>query len=192
MQRTLKLPLSDNFNVPVFELYGYARTYCLLDTGASMAVWCSGVDALHDVFENAVSAGSQALLSGFGGSGEFADVYKIPLLQIRDTLTCIDFRNVYVAVLARIRFGFDLILPAVMFSKTDYKINNCCDVRSLQIYSDRNVFLSITRMRKFTVKEAELLRSELGLEVPSNMETVDSVVCLPQGSGLPAKEMNAF
>lgn len=109
MQKMLQLRLNDSFNVPVFELEGYKETYCLLDTGATMAVWCSGTGYLQEVFRNAVPTGSQVLLSGFGGSGEFAEVYKIPLLELRAKDNCISFRNVYTAVLSRSRFGFDML-----------------------------------------------------------------------------------
>lgn len=175
MQKMLQLRLNDSFRVPVFELEGYKETSCLLDTGAEIAVWCSGRNHFLEIFQDAVNTDTQVLLSGFGGSGEFADVYKIPLLELKSADESIRFRNVYAALLNRSRFGFDFILPAVMFSKTDYKINNCCESPNLQVYFSRDMFLSVTRMRKFTRQEAEALRSEFGIEVPAGMEIVDSL-----------------
>lgn len=103
MQKMLQLRLNDSFHVPVFELEGYKETYCLLDTGATMAVWCSGTGYLQEVFQNAVPTGSQ-----------------------------------------------------------------------------RDMFLSVTRMRKFTHREADILRDKFHIDVPAGMEIIDGINCLPQ------------
>lgn len=178
MQKTLQLQLSKKFEKPVFALEGYLETFCLFDTGASMAVWCSTLAGFLKVFVNSVPAGYKTLLSGFGGSGEFVDVYKIPLLRVGAADNVINFRNVFVAVLAQNRFEFDMILPAVMFSKTDYTVINRCKDRKLQILADRDMFSFKMKVRKFTTKEAAFLKEELGLKVPESLQTFDGTECL--------------
>lgn len=107
MPRMLRFPLSKKFEKPVIELNITEPVKCLLDTGASMAVWCSTLDYFLQIFEYATKAENQTLLSGFGGNGEFVDVFKIPLLRIQAENDEMKFRFVYVAVLNRPRFGVD-------------------------------------------------------------------------------------
>ena len=49
--------------------------FCLFDTGASIAVWCSDVEYFKKSFPKAKDADSKVWLSGFGGDGEIAAVY---------------------------------------------------------------------------------------------------------------------
>ncbi len=88
----------------------------LIDTGANAAVWTAGSDLLMKRFPASVLCEDvRYMISGFGGHGELAAVYKIPTIRIVDDEAngAIQFNNLIVACCERRDFKFKLILPVL-------------------------------------------------------------------------------
>ena len=111
----LRLPLSKRFDKPVVRLPDYGHIFCLFDTGASVAVWCSDVEYFKKSFPKAKDTDSKVWLSGFGGDGEIAAVYSIPEFDNpedeRDAEQCfgIDFGDEHSADPMRDSYSYHLI-----------------------------------------------------------------------------------
>lgn len=93
---------------------------CMLDSGAAIPVWCSGVPALLDTFPTAVlKPDLKSILSGFGTSFEVVDVYNVPKVELCNGSHSIIFENFYLPVTDRKNFGADLIIPSFMFKNSN-------------------------------------------------------------------------
>lgn len=94
---------------------------CMLDTGAAIPVWCSGVAQLVDAFPSAVyKAELKTILSGFGTGFQVAGVYYIPEIEFNNgDGNSLRFTKFYLLVVERRTFGADLIFPSSMLKETN-------------------------------------------------------------------------
>lgn len=59
------------------------RFSCMLDTGAGIPVWCTGVETLKETFSKAIAKPIlKSVLSGFGIGCEIGEVYYIPSIEL--------------------------------------------------------------------------------------------------------------
>lgn len=112
---------------PVFMSFGNKTntgfTY-MLDSGASMPVWCSGAELLQRTFPEALQeTDMKSLLSGFGKGVEVADVYYLPKMELYDGSCSIIFQKVYLPIVKRDNFGANLILPSSIFKSANILIS---------------------------------------------------------------------
>lgn len=119
--------LDEEYLKPVFmSLENQTRKgfTCMLDSGASMPVWCSGATLLQRTFPEAMhETDMKSLLSGFGNGLEIADVYYIPKMELYDGSCSIVFQKVYLPVVKRDNFGANLILPSSVFKNANILIS---------------------------------------------------------------------
>ncbi len=94
---------------------------CMLDTGAAIPVWCSGVAQLVDAFPSAVyKLDLKTILSGFGTGFQVAGVYYIPEIEFNNgDGNSLRFTKFYLPVVERRTFGADLIFPSAMLKETN-------------------------------------------------------------------------
>ncbi len=116
---------------PVIE---YDGMLFLFDSGASVPVWCYGLQAFQAKFAKAAEMEYQFVLSGFGrseseiykilaNSDKYAeeqgrhvsDVYSIPDFTLKSGTEHITWKNLNVAVTDRKFGGVHMILPYTMF-----------------------------------------------------------------------------
>ena len=108
----------------------------MLDTGADMPVWCSGIEYLQYLYD-AKELTEMFLLGGFGEGFTEVNVYEIHDFKLGDVV----FRNLQVAIDHKRRFAYDIILSNTMLSKMDYSIiNRNVDESSLRIMYDNAVY----------------------------------------------------
>ena len=180
MQKMLQLPLSKKFDKPVFLFQDYPRVYCLLDTGANIAVWCDEADYLRRIFPDAKLVNEKIWLSGFGGDGEIADAYRIPELVLQSSGNSIKFRNLTMAVSCRLRNGYSLILPGTVFLKTDYRINNYSTEPNLQIYYERDEYGFTMKTRLIGKEWMKKLNRLYGIPMNIDMRIDEKMICYIQ------------
>lgn len=136
----IKIGLDKSNKRPMFDIKtdtGYAT--CLLDTGAVMPVWCDEIDVLKVIFPNVKKTNLVTIISGFGGDeNTLSEIWEIPSLSFNDrsSNSSLTFNRVLLAILKKETFSFDLILPATMFGKMNYKIVNLED-KCLEISFER-------------------------------------------------------
>lgn len=182
MQKMLRLPLSKRFDKPVVRLPDYGHIFCLFDTGASIAVWCSDVEYFKKSFPKAKDADSKVWLSGFGGDGEIAAVYSIPEFILKTGEISVRFRELRVAISTKLRYGFDLILPGVIFSKMDIRINHRCSENSIQIYFDRDEYGIGMSIRHFTPGQLNKISEKYGVDLSENQAFGNTEYCFVRGA----------
>ena len=129
----ITVPVGDNKNIR-----------CLVDTGASIPVWCGSREIFQLLFPTAKKSGKKSLLRGFGGEGKEVDVWIIPKFILKDTGNThgIIYHNFHVMLDSGRNFDCDLILSYEMFKKMDYIFDNLSDseLTFFRIKSDRNEF----------------------------------------------------
>lgn len=125
---------------------GCKRFNCLIDTGASVPVWCAGEQLLNTYYPNCIRTGAVFILNGFGVGNEIAPVYLIPEFVLSDGKQCIKYINVTVAVTKR-GFTFDMILSYSMFNKMNISIDTFTNrngshsiIPNLRIASHKSVY----------------------------------------------------
>lgn len=182
MQKMLRLPLSKRFDKPVVRLPDYGHIFCLFDTGASVAVWCSDVEYFKKSFPKAKDTDSKVWLSGFGGDGEIAAVYSIPEFILKTAEISVKFRELRVAISTKLRYGFDLILPGVIFSKMDIRINHRGGENSIQIYFDRDEYGIGMSIRHFTPRQLNKISEKYGVDLSDNQDFGNTEYCFVRGT----------
>ena len=96
----------------------------MLDSGASIPVWCSGEEQLVEIFPKAKLEGDvKYILGGFGREFELAKVYRIPALVLNNGMHSITFYNTYLPVVNKDRFGANLIMPSSFFGNANIIIS---------------------------------------------------------------------
>lgn len=188
MQKILKLPLDSRSDRPLFELGNYKNIRCLLDTGASIAVWCADIQYFREVFFSAEPLDEKVVLSGFGGNGQLVDMYRIPLFVLQNGEHSISFKNFHVALAKQAGMGCDLILPAVMFSKMDCLIGRRCKEPCLQILYDRDMYGFGIVVRQLTEEDKASLENYLGNSVSDSVNFIEKMVCFTQGADLHSEQ----
>lgn len=99
------------------------RFRCMLDSGASIPVWCSGKESLKKVFPKAdLRDNIKYILGGFGSGFETADVYYVPAMVLYNGERSIVFNKTYLPVVNKDRFGANLILPSSFFKNASITI----------------------------------------------------------------------
>lgn len=98
------------------------RFNCLIDTGASVPVWCAGESLLKTYYPNCAKLDAVYILNGFGKGSEVVPVYLIPQFVLSDGKQCINYINITVAVTKR-DFTFDMILSYSLFNKMNINID---------------------------------------------------------------------
>lgn len=129
----ISVPVGDNKNIR-----------CLIDTGASIPVWCGSTEIFQLLFPEAKNSKKKSLLRGFGGEGKEVEVWIIPEFVFKDTegTDKIIYHNFHVMLDSDRNFGCDLILSYEMFKEIDYSFDNSLDpeVTFFTVKSDRVEF----------------------------------------------------
>ncbi len=105
---------------PVINLYGIR---CLIDTGATTPVWCGNNALFESVFSFKEPVGFMNV-SGFGGSGTSYEVYRINDFTLIFSEKPIVYKVFYILKGDMYRKNFDMILPATVFVKMAYTVDN--------------------------------------------------------------------
>lgn len=95
---------------------------CLVDTGAYLAIWCSGLAEFLVKYPNSVYTNMIALVGGFGSGTNVGYVYKIPEFILSDGKNAVHYHNFIIAVIDK-DFSFDLILGYSVFNTANMSIN---------------------------------------------------------------------
>lgn len=96
---------------------------CMLDSGASIPVWCSGEKDLKETFPKAdLRDNMKYILGGFGNGFEVANVYYISTMMLFNGEHLIAFNRTYLPVINKNRFGANLILPSSFFKNASITI----------------------------------------------------------------------
>lgn len=118
----------------------YEDLILLFDTGASVPVWCGGINSFKDKFPAAKIMSHRYLLSGFGRSetelmrflsepnseeadNYFADVYSLPEFALETDEGKIVWKNLNIAVTNRRFSGVQMILSYTMFGHMSIKFD---------------------------------------------------------------------
>lgn len=125
MQNILSIRLNKNKACPVFlQKVNDNQLVFMMDTGANIPVWCSGIAKLKYVYKNCKDTGFFADLNGFGGKGERCKIFEIPHFALTDNKTVLYYDKIFVAVTERRIFQYDLILSNTMFYKMNLSLLN--------------------------------------------------------------------
>lgn len=109
---------------------------CLIDTGASMPVWCGESILLTSYYPEAKPTKYLALIAGYGKGYQVARVWVVPEFMIIDKENRNQYRinNLYIAVAPKKRFGFLMIASATMFAGVNYTIVNCIEHEKKSVF----------------------------------------------------------
>ena len=83
-------------------------------------MWVDGIETFELFFPEANLLEKRAYLGGFGGPGEFVDVYVIPKFEINDGIASYCYTDIPIAVTNR-DFSFQMIASFTMFNKMNYE-----------------------------------------------------------------------
>lgn len=142
---------------------------CLVDTGATMPVWCAGEQLLLSYYPKAVKQNCMTILNGFGKGYEKASVYKIPDFVLSDGKNKIHYINLLVAVMDR-DYSFEMILSYTMFSRMNLSVNTFTNrnglhriTPNLRINSINSTYhVGARRYATTDVQEQQLLLNKFG------------------------------
>lgn len=136
--KTLKLDLSNKVRPIVDVLINEEHILCLYDTGANISVWTGSINSFTALYKDAVRVLQRHLISGFGGDGEYYDVYKIPTVTLSNGTDNYVIHNLFVAVGEEKDYGFKLLLSAGIFAKAKVILDNVD--KSMTIESERGEY----------------------------------------------------
>lgn len=107
-----------------FENENNSEFSCMLDTGASIPVWCAGDKLFKEILPRAkLQERTKYILGGFGSGFEVADVYYVPAMVLNNGDHSIVFNRAYLPVVNKNRFGANLILPSSFFKNANIVIS---------------------------------------------------------------------
>lgn len=159
--RDIEFSLSRRVAKPVFtslENKYNGEFRCMLDSGASIPVWCSGERTLKLAFPQAELRGKlKGLLSGFGKGFEMVDVYYIPRVVISSGQQVIVFNQTYLPVVNKDSFGANLILPSSIFKNANILIAQMQSLPEKQLILQSNNLWYTMKYTKY-VLDAEVIR----------------------------------
>ena len=141
---------------------------CLIDTGATMPVWCGDSTMLIYYYPKAEPTKYIAMIAGYGKGYHMARVWKIPQFIMEDRLNNGQYQisNLYIAVAPKRHFGFLMIASAIMFSDANYSIINHATKNGdvvLRIETYRDIFYGIPKIyRDLKMIEKIKYRGEIG------------------------------
>ena len=135
--------LEEKFERPVFNVKDDLGIdmLCLLDTGATMSVWCQRKYLFLQHFPNAVKTNYVTTVTGFGGrSFKKREIWKIPSLAIEDIdgKERYEIKNLLVALVDAGMRQFSLILCSPLLHNTLYKVFDFDDDKHMEIYPKEN------------------------------------------------------
>lgn len=114
--KQITLPLDKNLQRPIAFLKNWHRIYAMIDTGALFPIWVAKEDTLISMKAELLS--DDVTFGGFGGKA-VGKLYKLPYFQMAD-LIYPDFH----IILCEMNMPCQMILPATMFSKLRYEIDD--------------------------------------------------------------------
>lgn len=133
------------------------RINCLIDTGATVPVWCNGENTLLSYYPNAVKQNCFYILHGFGKGCEIATIYTIPDFVLSDGKNEIHYMNLPIAVVNR-DFSFDMVLSYTMFNKMNISINTFTNRNGLHTVIP-NIRISALKDKYYTKSIAHIVKS---------------------------------
>ena len=108
------------YNVKIIENKSENGNYkMLVDSGASIPVWVDGLETFLFYFPEASQMDKKAYVGGFGGPGEYVDVYTIPIFSFSDGTESLHYLDLPVAVTDR-DYSFQMIASFTMLNKLNY------------------------------------------------------------------------
>lgn len=111
------------------------RFSCMLDTGAGIPVWCTGVETLKETFSKAIAKPTlKSVLSGFGIGCEIGEVYYIPSIELSNGKDSVIFKEVYLPVVNKGTFGADLILPSSILKNCNILLSQNEKIRKKELF----------------------------------------------------------
>lgn len=142
MEKTLQLNLDKSRIKPIFNLkiIGKVHIRCLVDSGAAIPVWCGTEKTLKTCFD-VKKLNKRTWLSGFGGKGEYKDVYSIPSISLRGIGGELTIRNFIVILAPNESIKCDIIFGSLVFNnRIDYAINTRNGNRHIELKYDKDVY----------------------------------------------------
>lgn len=142
---------------------------CMLDSGAAMPVWCTGIDELQRVFPKAVKKPNlRNILSGFGEGFVLADVCYVPTIKLCNGEDSLTLGHVYLPVVDRKTFGADLILPSAIFKESNILISQVTkENKALHIQSLSTHYRLHFTKRELSEEQIKTLRRKY--DIPDEM-----------------------
>lgn len=130
-------------NIPVGE---NKNIKCMIDTGATIPVWCGSMEHLRLLFPDAHDTSRKSLLTGFGGDGKGKQVpvWTIPEFELTDGTERLTYHRLYMLMEPDREFGCDLILSYEMFKSMRYSFDGLSDqdLVLLRIESEKNLLMT--------------------------------------------------
>lgn len=166
--KTLKLDLSNKVRPIVDVLINGEHILCLYDTGANISVWTGSINSFIALYKDAERVLQNHLISGFGGDGEYYDVYRVPSVTLSNGTDDYTIHNLFVAVGEEKDYGFKLLLSAGIFAKAKVILDNVD--KSMTIESERGEYymtLAVTDGSTTVFEqECEIVKSEPNIDNP--------------------------
>ncbi|MCM1089085.1 MAG: hypothetical protein NC419_13095 [Muribaculaceae bacterium] len=162
MEKTLQLELDRHREKPVFHLGidGGEQIRCLLDSGAAIPVWCGTEKLLKKCFD-VKKLNKRTWLSGFGGKGEYHDVYSIPSISLKGTEGTLTIHNFIVILAPNQNVKCDLIFGSLVFhNKIDYAINTRNNNRHIKLKYDKDVYTMFVKDSPDIVRNVYIASSD--------------------------------
>lgn len=139
---------------------------CMLDSGASIPVWCAGIKSFKLTFPKAESQEKiKYILGGFGSGFEVADVYYVPVMMTNNGEHSIVFNRTYLPVVNKNRFGADLILSSSFFRNANIVISQMQSLPEKQLILQCRSLWYVMKFTKIRVNAAavKILEEEHGI-----------------------------
>ncbi len=96
-----------------------SHTHILIDTGAYMPIWTTGLNLFKKEYPDAKKQSYHALIGGFGEGYSIADVYVIADFILTDGMDALHYINLPVAIINK-DFDYSMILSFTMFNRLDF------------------------------------------------------------------------
>lgn len=154
MEKTLQLELDRSREKPIFylEISGKGQIRCLVDSGAAIPVWCGTEKMLKTCF-SVKKLNKRTWLSGFGGKGEYRDVYSIPSISLRGVGGELTIRNFIVILAPNESIKCDIIFGSLVFNnKIDYAINTRNGNRHIELKYDKDAYTMFIKDSNDTIR----------------------------------------
>lgn len=138
----------------------------MLDSGASIPVWCAGIKSFKLTFPKAkLQEQTKYILGGFGSGFEVADVYYVPAMMLNNGEHSIVFNRTYLPVVNKNRFGADLILPSSFFKNSNIIISQIQSLPEKQLILQCRSLWHVMKFTKVRVNAAavKILKEEHGI-----------------------------
>lgn len=135
--RQFTLELDKDSQRPVVTLKEWSDVAALIDTGAVLAVWTDDEQLLKEL--GGFQLGYKVPIAGFGGA-VFGNVYELEKLQFGSLV----YPKFKLVVCTMPKAHFQLILPATMFSRLLYEIDDKNHMLNVTIPDDESNVRNLT------------------------------------------------